>query len=124
MLDLLATFVDKLPEEERASFLDALHSTEASIKTQIVLDSVNSLNMMLESDPFTINKMFCDLSACSPSLASSPAEVVQLYDKGFYVGILGVVNGCLNSRFKIVPVFADQAGYPYPIKQFTVTEVI
>lgn len=123
MLEVLDVFVEDVESSKRPAYILALEEAKQGIATSVVIDTVNALNEMLECDPFTVNKIFSDMTACRETLALSPAEISRV-GESHYIGILGIINGCLRNNLKIVPVFTEGASnHPYPIQKFTVIEV-
>lgn len=59
--------------------------------------AVDALNAAFAADPLAMRALLINVVPCNQALADHPTIQVAEYDEGFTVGMLGVINGVLES---------------------------
>lgn len=68
---------------------------------------VARLNSMLEADRPAMAALLANRVPCNEKLADHPTCQVMMQHGGFYVGLLGVLNGLLGESASIKAIFDD-----------------
>ena len=58
-----------------------------------VTDVIAYLNSLVETDSLAIRAMLCMRIPCNEALADDPTCIVDQWEQGFTVGLMGLING-------------------------------